>query len=356
MHKKLELLSPAGSLEKLETAIRFGADAVYVGAGPYSLRTGKTNFSISNLKQGLVFAHKNKAKVYLAMNIYAFDEDMKKMKDYLIKAIAAGIDAVIVSDPGVVKTTRDLSVPIHLSTQANTLNSEAVRFWQKNGVKRIILGREVSLKQARQIKKNNPKMEIELFIHGAMCMSYSGRCLLSKHMTGRSANRGECTHPCRWEYQLKETERPNEEFTIEEDQNGTYIMNSKDLCMIKYINKIKKTGIDSVKIEGRMKSPYYVALTTKIYREAIDSRKYNPNWQKELEKLSHRPYSTGFYLEEDDHENFRNGSNERNYTFIGTAVKHGQASNTIEINSRNYFAVGDKLDIIDPKAKEVKTV
>lgn len=357
---KPELLIPAGDLEKLETAVRFGADAVYVGAGPYSLRAQQTSFNIEELEQGLLFAHKHKVRVYLAMNIFAFDEDLEKMKDYLEKAIKSGIDAVIISDVGLLSLVRKLNkdIKVHLSTQANTLNSEAVKFWREQGVKRVVLGREVSLAQAKEIKKSVPDMELELFVHGAMCISYAGRCLLSKHMTGRSANRGECTQPCRWEYRLKEVSRPEEEFLIEEDGRSTYIMNSKDLCMVEHIPELVEAGIDSFKVEGRMKSPYYVALVGKVYRQAIDKYiqnpgkyKYDPAWKAELKKTSHRRFTTGFYLGEDETEHITDSSCVRNCTFVGVVDNHARQ---IEVKARNYFGVGDELEVIDPQVKEIR--
>ncbi|MBU0502674.1 MAG: U32 family peptidase [bacterium] len=350
-----ELLSPAGDLEKLEAAVRFGADAVYVGAGPFSLRAQATSFNLDELKQGISFAHQHKVKVYLAINIFAFDEDLNKMVTYLKEATKAGIDAAIISDPGLIKLTREKfpKLKIHLSTQANTLNSEAVKFWQQQGVGRVVLGREISLAQAKKIKKAVPKIELELFVHGAMCISYAGRCLLSKHMTNRSANRGECTQPCRWEYRLKEVTRPDDEFLIEQDGRSTYILNSKDLCLVEHIPKLIEAGIDSFKVEGRMKSVYYAALVTKIYREAIDATpKLDPAWKAELEKTSHRHFTTGFYLDEDETEHIADGSNIRNYTFVGVVANH--QAGEIEIMARNYFAVGDELDIIDPKFKEIR--
>jgi len=353
-------LIPAGDLEKLETAVRFGADAVYVGAGPYSLRAQQTSFNIKELEQGTLFAHKHKAKVYLAMNIFAFDEDLEKMKGYLEKALKTGIDAVIISDIGLLSLVQKLNkdIKVHLSTQTNTLNSEAVRFWQEQGVKRVVLGREASLAQARNIKKNVPDMEIELFVHGAMCISYAGRCLLSKHMTGRSANRGECTQPCRWEYRLKEVSRPDEEFLIEEDGRSTYILNSKDLCMVEHIPELCDAGIDSFKVEGRMKSPYYAALVTKVYRQAIDNYiqdpgkyRYDPAWKAELEKTSHRRFTTGFYLGADETEHITDSSCVRNYTFVGIVENHGRQ---IEVKARNYFGIGDELEVLDPHVKEIR--
>ncbi|MBU0672383.1 MAG: U32 family peptidase C-terminal domain-containing protein [Candidatus Margulisbacteria bacterium] len=353
MHKT-ELLIPAGDLEKLQTAVRFGADAVYVGAGPYSLRTQQTAFDLEDLKQGVEFAHQYKVKVYLAMNIFPFDEDLPKMMEYLDQAVKLKVDAVIVSDPGLISLIRQKhpKLILHLSTQANTINSPAVKFWKDQGVQRIVLGRELSLAQVKAIRKEVPDIELELFVHGAMCMSYSGRCLLSKHMTGRSANRGECTQPCRWEYHLKEVTRPDEDFRIEQDARGTYVMNSKDLCMIEHIPEMVNLGIDSLKVEGRMKSSYYVALVTKIYRQAIDQDRYDPTWLEELKKVSHRNYTTGFYLDENDKENEELGSYTRSYTFVGIVAGHH--NNKLEVLARNLFQVGDQLEIMDPMVKEIR--
>ncbi|MFH1617369.1 MAG: U32 family peptidase C-terminal domain-containing protein [Candidatus Margulisiibacteriota bacterium] len=352
--KTPELLIPAGDLEKLETAARFGADAVYVGAGPYSLRTQQTAFDIKGLGIGAGIGKKHNVKVYLAMNIFPFDDDLPGMMEYLAKAINLGIDAVIISDPGLLSLIKQLDkkTKIHLSTQANTINSEAVKFWRDQGVKRIVLGRELNLEQIKKIRKDVPDVELELFIHGAMCMSYSGRCLLSKHMTDRSANQGECTQPCRWEYRLKEMTRPDEEFTIEEDMRGTYVMNSKDLCLIEHLDKLKEAGIDSFKVEGRMKSAYYVALVTKIYRKALDSKAYDPRWLEELKKVSHRNYTTGFYFGSDDNENLGTSTYVRDYTFVGTV----EESNPLKIAARNYFSAGDTLEVIDPQVDEIRPI
>jgi len=353
---KPELLIPAGDLEKLETAVRFGADAVYVGAGSYSLRTHQTAFSIKELRKGLEFAHKHKVKVYLAMNIFAFDDDLSPMLKYLKQAVNLKIDAVIISDPGVIALVRKKfpKLKIHLSTQANNLNSETVRFWKGQGVKRIVLGRELSLAQVKKIRKANPDIELELFVHGAMCMSYSGRCLLSKHMTGRSANRGECTQPCRWEYRLKEVTRPDEEFLIEEDAHGTYVMNSKDLCMIEHIPELVGAGVDSFKVEGRMKSSYYVALVAKIYRKALDSNQYDPAWREELENVSHRNYTTGFYLGENDRENLGTSSYVRKYAFVGVVEGYDPKKKELKIAARNKFVVGDEIEVLDPEVDEIR--
>src|SRR3989339_567874 len=282
MRHKPELLSPAGNLEKLQAAVSFGADAVYVGAGEFSLRAPQTSFDLVELKQGIEFA-------------------------------------------------------------------------QRHGVKRVVLGRELSLIQVKKIKQAVPKMEIELFVHGAMCMSYSGRCLLSKFMTDRSANRGECSHPCRWQYQMKEMQRPDEEFSIEEDQRGTYVMNSKDLCMIEHLPELIEAGVDSFKIEGRMKSVYYVALVTKIYREVIEGKREVESGKRELGNVSHRHYCTGFYLGDVDRENQGEDATVRNYTFVGVVENHNLETKELEIKARNYFAVGDELEIIDPAVKEIKS-
>jgi len=363
--KRPELLIPAGDLEKLQTAVRFGADAVYVGAGQYSLRTQQTSFDIKSLKEGVLFAHEHGVKVYLAMNIFAFDNDLPEMIRYLKKAIKVGIDTVIVSDVGLISLIQqmDEDINIHLSTQTNTINSEAAKFWHNHGLKRIVLGREVSLEQTKLIKQKVPKIELELFVHGAMCISYSGRCLLSKHMTGRSANKGECAQPCRWEYKLTEKMRPNEEYLVQEDLRGTYIMNSKDLCLIEHIPLLIEAGVNSFKVEGRMKSPYYVALVTKIYRQAIDNYlfapekyDYDPLWKEELEKISHRQYTTGFYFNEEEKENIVDGSYVRNYDFVGIVENHDQENNILEVKVRNYFSLGDVLEVIDPGVQEIKKI
>jgi U32 family peptidase len=350
---KPELLIPAGNSEKLKNAVFFGADAAYLGAGPYSLRSSdKTSFNLDELKDCVDFAHSNNVKVYLAMNIFAFDDDIEEMIKYLTKAVKFGIDAVIIADVGLLPLIKklDKNIKIHLSTQANTLNTEAVKFWRDHGVKRVVLGRELHIDQIKKIRKNVPDIELELFIHGAMCMSYSGRCLLSKHMTGRSANQGECTQPCRWEYRLKEVTRPEQEFRIQEDERGTYIMNSRDLCLIEHIPELIEAGIDSFKIEGRMKSAYYAALVTKIYRKAIDSDNYDPAWMDELHKVSHRTYSTGFYFGDDDTESVKCDTNIRTHSFVGVVEKHDKE---LEVKARNQFAVGDELEIVDPNQDEI---
>jgi len=362
----MELIAPAGNLEKLKAAVRFGADAVYCGAGSYSLRAPETSFSIADLAEGVQFAHDHQCKVYLAMNIFAFDEDIAGMLVYFDQAACLGIDAVIVSDPGIIAQVRRRSnaIRIHLSTQANTTNSESARFWREQGVDRIVAARELSLARIGEIRKRVPDMELEVFVHGAMCIAYSGRCLLSKFMSDRSANRGLCAQPCRWEYQLEESVS-GEKQTIEQDLHGTYILNSRDLCMIGHIPELAAAGVDSLKIEGRMKTAYYTAMVTRVYRAALDSYlkspenyRFDPRWLEELKSVSHRPYTTGFYLpdREDETECITDSSPIRGYDFVGTADLHDRQANILTIRARNRFAVGDILEIIDPDHHEVLTI
>jgi U32 family peptidase len=362
----MELLAPAGNLEKLKTAVLFGADAVYCGIGSYSLRAPEASFTIADLAEGLIFAHTYNCRVYLALNIFAFDEDLSEMKELATEALELGVDAFIVSDPGVLAMLRSLDpqAKIHLSTQANTTNSESVKFWSEQGVSRIVLARELSLEQVKVIKKNNPDTELELFVHGAMCISYSGRCLLSQFLNNRSANRGLCTQPCRWEYRIREVSR-TEELAISENERGTYILNSRDLCLINHLPALVAAGVDSLKIEGRMKTAYYVAAVTRIYRQALDSYQrspeaylFNPDWLTELEKVSHRPYTTGFYLpeKEDDTEFTADSAYIRGYDFVGTVDEHNRADGLLRVSARNRFAVGDLLEILEPDKPEIKQI
>ncbi len=354
----MELLAPAGNLEKLKTAVRFGADAVYCGAGSYSLRVPEASLSPEELAEGIRFAHDHGSRVYLAMNIFPFDEDFDAMLAYFKKAVDMGIDAVIFSDPGLFNALRRLEsgVELHLSTQANTTNSESVRFWKEQGVSRIILARELSLERGSTIKKQVPGIELEVFAHGAMCVAFSGRCLLSSLLTGRSANRGLCTQPCRWEYRLREAGR-EEELAIHEDERGSYILNSRDLCMIEHIPELAEAGVDGLKIEGRMKTAHYVAAVTRVYRAALDryydggaGYAFDPEWRNELEKVPHRPYTTGFYFpeREDDTEYTLKASPLRNYDFVGTVDQHDRHNGTLRILARNRFSAGSILEILDP--------
>jgi len=359
----MELLAPAGNLEKLKTAIRFGADAVYCGAGSYSLRVPEASLSPEELAEGIRFAHGYGRRVYLAMNIFPFDEDYPGMLDYFKQAVDMGIDGVIVSDPGVFSAVRALGagVEIHLSTQANSTSSESVRFWKNQGADRVILARELSLDRIAAIRRKVPDIGLEVFVHGAMCVAFSGRCLLSSLLTGRSANRGLCTQPCRWEYRIRETGR-TEEMTIIEDKRGAYILNSRDLCMIEHIPELVAAGVNGLKIEGRMKTAYYVAAVTRVYRAALDryheqgnNYEFNPEWKEELEKVPHRPYTKGFYFpgQEEETEYTLKAAPLRNYDFVGMVDQHDLHQETLRIQARNRFSVGDTLEILDPGRSEV---
>ena len=352
----MELLAPAGNLEKLKTAVRFGADAIYCGGGSFSLRAPDTSFTLEDLAEGITYAHHHGRKVYLAMNIFAFDDDLADMGAYLREAVKLGIDAVIVSDPGVINLVRTVSpeLKIHLSTQANTTNSASAAFWHASGIDRIVAARELSLEQIRLIKNNNPALELEAFVHGAMCVAYSGRCLLSNVLTGRPANRGLCSQPCRWEYSLKEKVSA-EELTIGEEDRGTYILNSKDLCLVEHLPALADAGIDSIKIEGRMKSAYYVAAVTRVYRQALDSYQalgnsyqVEPAWLDEVEKVSHRPYTTGFYFPGQEEKEFRKDSSYLGgHDFVGTVAAHDRAEGSLLVYARNRFRVGEDLEALD---------
>ncbi|GHU07713.1 peptidase U32 [Spirochaetia bacterium] len=365
-----ELLAPAGDLEKLKTAIRFGADAVYAGALNYSLRTGANSLSMEQTAEGIQFAHDHGCKFYLAINIYAFDDDLPLMKDYFLEAEKLGIDAVIVSDPGVLQLIRSLSdhINIHISTQANTTNSDAVQFWLNNGAARIVAARELTLSQIRTIKKNVPEAELEVFVHGSICMAFSGRCLLSKYLTGRSANRGECTQPCRWEYHFQESTRPDDIFTAGEDKRGTYFLNSKDLCLIRHIPELVESGVRSFKIEGRNKSSFYTAMVTKVYREAIDNYLADPEkyqvkqeWLDNLNKIAHRPYTdglmfpdTGFSGTDKDTEHRSDSAYIKTYHFVGVVENFDKEKKRLTISGRNRFAAGDELELLDYRTKPVQ--
>ncbi len=302
--KKPELVAPAGDFEKLKTAIEYGADAVYVGGEGFNLRMGASNLTLQEIGEATDWVHKRGKKIYIALNIFARNYHVSGIRSYLAKLAKIPVDAVIVSDPGIFLTVRENAphIPVHLSTQANTTNTKSVEFWHRQGVKRVVLARELTLGEIREIT-NDSQAETEVFVHGAMCMSYSGRCLLSSFMANRHANLGDCSHSCRWKYVLKEEKRPHESYPITEDESGTFILSSKDLCMIQYIPELVHAGITAWKIEGRMKSPYYVAAVTRVYREALDRYfadpcryVYDQKWLTELEKVSHREYGAGFFF------------------------------------------------------------
>ncbi len=303
-YKKPELVAPAGDIEKLKTAIEYGADAVYVGGEGFNLRMGATNLTIEEIKAATSWVHERGKKIYVALNIFARNYHVKGIRSYVKKLAEIPVNAVIVSDPGIFLTVREIAphIPIHLSTQANTTNAKSVEFWHQQGMKRAVLARELTLGEIKEITNNSP-IETEVFVHGAMCMSYSGRCLLSSFMANRHANLGDCSNSCRWQYILKEEKRPDETYPIVEDESGTFILSSKDLCMIQHIPELVHAGVTAWKIEGRMKSQYYVAAVTRIYREALDryfadpdGYVYDQKWLSELEKVSHREYGTGFFF------------------------------------------------------------
>jgi putative protease len=356
---KPEILAPAGNLEKLITAINYGADAVYLGGSKLNLRAFADNFGEEELKQGVEYAHSRGKKVYVTLNVFPHNEDLNGLEEYLLQLKDLGIDAIIVSDPGIIMTAREVvpGLEIHLSTQANNVNYKSALFWHKQGVKRIVLARELSLEEIKCIRAKLPiECELEAFVHGAMCMSYSGRCLLSNYMTGRDANRGACAQPCRYKYYLMEEKRPGEYFPINEDEKGTYIMNSKDLCMIEHIPELVESGIVSFKIEGRMKSSFYVATAVKAYREALDSYFENPEtyqfkqeWMDCLIKASHRKYSTGFYFGEKDKQIFGSSAYIRDYDIVGVVKEYDKATRRAVIEQKNRVFEDDEVEILRVK-------
>lgn len=365
MNQKVELLAPAGDLEKLKMAVIYGADAVYIGGESFGLRTASKNFTQETMREGVEFAHARGRKVYVTLNIIPHNDDLVGLEEYLRFLDSIGIDAVIVADPGVLMIVREVlpNMEVHMSTQANNTNYQSARFWYKQGVKRVVTARELSFDEIRELRAQIPEdMDIETFVHGAMCISYSGRCLMSNYMTGRDANRGECAHPCRWKYSLVEEKRPGEYFPIEEDEHGTYIFNSKDLCMIDQIDKIIESGIYSLKIEGRVKTAYYVATVVRAYRMAIDryyedpeNYQFDEEWLRELEKASHRDFTHGFFFEKADAsaQNYGSSSYIRNYDFVGVAVQQKEGLTQVEM--RNRVFVGDAIEIIGPNAPTIYT-
>lgn len=355
---RIELLAPAGSLEKLKTAIRFGADAVYLGGSKLNLRAFADNFTDEELIEAVEFAHSRNCRVYVTVNVFPHNDDLIGLEEYLLRLYELKVDAIIASDPGVIMTATEVTpnLEIHLSTQANNVNWKSMLFWYKQGVKRIVIARELSLEEIRKAKDILPDdLQLEAFVHGSMCVAYSGRCLLSSYMTGRDSNRGECAQPCRYKYNLTEEKRPNEYFPIIEDEKGTYIMNSKDLCMIEHIPELVNAGIDSFKIEGRMKSAYYVATVVKSYREAIDAYLSDPKgyefqqkWMDNLFKASHRKFYTGFYFGDKASQIYSTSSYIRDYDIIGIVRGYNTESSTAIIEQRNKIFEGDKVEILRP--------
>lgn len=354
--RPVELLIPAGSLEVLKTAVRYGTDAVYIGGEAFGLRAKAHNFTIPDMKEGIAFAHEHECKVYLTVNVFAHNRDIEGIREYFRTLREVPVDALIISDPGVFMMAKELlpNTEIHISTQANNTNYETYRFWYRMGAKRVVSARELSLEEIGEIRKHIPEdMEIESFIHGAMCISYSGRCLLSNYFTGRDANQGACTHPCRWKYAVVEEKRPGEYLPVEEDDRGTYIFNSKDLCMVEYIPEMMEAGIDSFKIEGRMKTALYVATVARTYRKAIDDYKTSPElyrsnmdyYREEISKCTYRQFTTGFYFGKTTEESQIYDSNTyiREYTYLGM-VEQTDTQGRIVLEQRNKFAVGETIE------------
>ncbi len=373
--EKPELLIPASSLEVLKTAVVFGADAVYIGGEAFGLRAKAKNFSMEEMAEGIVFAHAHEVKVYVTANILAHNEDLEGARAYfteLKNMQPEQADALIISDPGMFTVAKEVwpEVEIHISTQANNTNYQTYLFWWKMGAKRVVSARELSLKEIRTIRDHIPKdMEIESFIHGAMCISYSGRCLLSNYFTGRDANQGACTHPCRWKYAVVEEKRPGEYLPVYENERGTYIFNSKDLCMIEYVPEIVAAGIDSLKIEGRMKTALYVAAVARTYRKAIDDyfeseEKYRANmdwYRAEISKCTYRQFTTGFYFGKPDENTqiYDNNTYVNEYTYLGIVeeVRADEEKGTlIRIEQRNKFCVGDCIEIMKPDGSNIPVV
>ena len=363
--RKIELLVPASSLEVLKIAVVFGADAVYIGGEAFGLRAKAKNFSKEDMCEGIAFAHAHGVKVYVTVNILAHNRDLEGVREYLQELKEIGPDALIIADPGIFMYAKEICPEIerHISTQANNTNYETYRFWYNLGAKRVVSARELSLEEIREIRAHIPDdMEIETFIHGAMCISYSGRCLLSNYFVGRDANQGACTHPCRWKYSVVEETRPGEYMPVYENERGTYIFNSKDLCMIEHIPEMIEAGIDSFKIEGRMKTALYVATVARTYRKAIDDylespEKYRANmeWYKaEIGKCTYREFTTGFYFHKPDATTQIYDSNTyvKNYTYIGT-VETVFEDGSFQMEQKNKFTVGETIEIMKPDGRNL---
>ena len=345
----MELLAPAGNFEKFLTALHFGADAVYLAGGRFGLRAFAGNFSEEEMRQAVKIAHERNKKVYVTLNIIAKDKDFEGLEDYLRFLEEIGVDAVIVADLGVVAFIREKApnIPVHVSTQANIINSYSAKLMEELGAKRLILARELSLQEIKMIRENVPSdVEIEVFVHGAMCMAYSGRCLLSNYLTGRDSNHGECVQACRWKYMVREVNR-QDELEVQEDERGSYIFNSKDLNMLSHLQELEEIGVDSIKIEGRMKSPYYVATVVNAYRRALDMLPQKPTeeLERELLKASHRRYTTGFYFGDENKQYTLDSMPVQESEFVAVVTRDTQ-NGVVEVEMRNKFSVGDTLEIL----------
>lgn len=368
MRREIELLIPASSLEVLKTAVIYGADAVYIGGEMFGLRAKAKNFSHDDMKEGIAYAHARGVKVFITANISAHNYDIDGVYEYFHELKELQPDAVIVSDAGIFAIAKEIipEIDIHISTQANSTNYKTYQFWYNLGAKRVVAARELSLEELKEIRANIPEdMEIEAFIHGAMCMSYSGRCLLSNYMTGRDANRGACTHPCRWKYALVEENRPGEYMPVYENERGTYIFNSKDLNMIEFVPELVEAGVDSFKIEGRMKTALYVATVARTYRKAIDDylqseELYKQNldyYRSEISKCTYRQFTTGFYFGKTDENSQIYDSNTyvKEYTYIG-CIEGKNEKGLYQLEQRNKFSIGETIEVMVPDGRNLEVV
>lgn len=363
--RRPELLIPASSLEVLKIAVIYGADAVYIGGEAFGLRAKAKNFSMDEIREGIAFAHAHDVKVYITANILAHNGDLDGVREYFAELREIKPDALIISDPGVYMIAKEVCPEIerHISTQANNTNYGTYRFWYEQGAKRVVSARELSLAEIKEIRANIPDdLEIETFIHGAMCISYSGRCLLSNYFTGRDANQGACTHPCRWKYAVVEEKRPGEYLPVYENERGTYIFNSKDLCMIEHIPELMESGIDSFKIEGRMKTALYVATVARTYRKAIDDYKQSPElyrehmawYQEQISNCTYRQFTTGFFFGKpsDEAQIYDNNTYVKEYTYLGIVGERNEEG-LYRVEQRNKFSVGESIEVMKPDGANI---
>lgn len=357
--KQFELLAPAGNMEKLQMALLYGADAVYMGGKSFGLRAFSDNFTDEELREAVAFTHRQGKKAYITVNIFPHNEDLPALPEYIRYIRDIGADAVIISDLGVFRTIREVApdLPIHISTQANNTNWASVKFWEELGVSRVVLAREISLEDISLIREK-VDIELEAFIHGAMCISYSGRCLLSNYFThNRDANRGECAQVCRWKFNVVEEKRPDQYYPVLEDERGTYLFNSKDLCLLAHIPQLAASGLTSFKIEGRMKSVHYVSTVTRVYRAALDAYQANPDkfavreeWWQELNKISHRPYTSGFYFGKptENDQIYSGSSNTQTHDFVGLVRSYDAERQVAVVEQRNNIKIGEEIEIAQP--------
>ncbi|HPY97086.1 MAG TPA: U32 family peptidase [Candidatus Cloacimonadota bacterium] len=350
----MELLAPAGNFEKAKYALQYGADAIYIGGKQYSLRAKADNLDDEQLIQLIEYTHSLKKKIFITVNIYAHNSHLDGLEEYINYLSTLNLDGIILADPSIFNLVKKYAphLPIHISTQANITNWQTVKFWQELGAKRVILARELTFAEIKEIREKCPDIELEIFVHGAMCISYSGRCLISAFFNNRHANLGECTHPCRWNYSLVEESRPGEYFPIEEDEHGTYFFNSKDLCLWNRLKEIYDLGIDSIKIEGRMKSAYYVANVVRTYKKALaaikEGKTVNPTWEEELDKISHRVYAEGFFAGFDSNttQHYSSSSYTRDWQYLGNIIKHDNQYAWVAVLSK--FSLAEEISFIFP--------